>query len=135
MGYDRIAYFEGMDADSTLISGDKQSSYVVYGPEFRKFLGGLGFKTKFVIDKRDIWELAPLEDIIIEATIRDLPESTKTEVVPGQRLGIGFLEVKPPIPDDTIAVLNKYFETHCQPDDAGLILDYRSEPVQVIGGF
>ncbi len=137
MGYDRIAYFEGTDAQTTLICGDKESARVVYGHSLSMYLGRLGFKTQVVIDRQDVAEVARHANRI-DAEIKDLPERTKVEIIPGHRLsGYKFLEVSPPLDDDMTRVVSSYFETHCEPSDSGLILDYRAETAtpRVIGGY
>jgi hypothetical protein len=135
MGYDRIAYFEGTDGETTLISADKDSSEVVYGYKFQSFLGRLGFHAQIVVDRQGVAEMARYRNRI-DAEIKDLPERTKAEVIPGSRVaGWTFVEVKPPLDNEMIRVVNAYFETHCEPSDAGLILDYRQSPAECIGGY
>jgi hypothetical protein len=135
MGYDRIAYFEGTDGETTLISADKESSRVVYGFKFQSFLGKLGFRTQVVVDRQDVAEMARYHSRI-DAEIKDLPERTKAEIIPGSRVAGGtFVEVKPPLDNEMTRVINAYLETHCEPTDAGLILDYRLSPAESIGGY
>jgi hypothetical protein len=130
MGYDRIGYFEGTDAETTLISGDKQSAHVVYGYGLQSFLGKLGFKSQLVVDRKDVAVRAQSKNRI-DAEIKDLPEHTKTRFT----TGCEFVEVSPPLDEAMTRVINAYFETHCQPTDAGMIIDYRERPPKVIGGF
>lgn len=134
MGYDRIAYFNGKDNESTLLSADKRSADVVYGNRFQFFCMNLGFKVREVVDAADV--PCHRDDVNRGVQIDDLPARTKAEIIAGHRLAPGvFVELQPPVEEAMMNVLNAYFETHCDPSDSGLILDYRPERPKIIGGF
>lgn len=137
MGWDRVRYFEGADGKSTLITGDKNSKYAVFGQDFKNFAWCIGLKARDVVDLPELAESEYLQERVNNGTmyIAAIPEQVR-KLNDNQWSGIRYaVELRPPLNDQTMEMVSRWFQTHCECNDAGMIIDNRSAPAQSVGGF
>jgi hypothetical protein len=138
MGWDRVRYFNGVDGESTLISADKRAADTVYGEKFKFFARHLGFAVREVVDVSLVEESAGLQHRINKGHTGVVPFPD-----PARRKWIGTdrqiaeiaVELRPPVDEAGMRVLNAYLITHCEPNDAGYIIDNRRDPETLLAGF
>lgn len=127
MGFDRIRFFDGKNAESTLISADKMSAEVVYGKHFLNFLNTIGFMTRHVVD-----ETKPTKDnqrYLERGSIAvAFPADEKINDQYGRIIGDVLVEAKPPIQPEQMKSIIRWLDIYCDPSDAGpLYLDNRGD--------
>lgn len=129
MGYDRVRFYDGATAESTLVSADKSSHSTLISPRTLSFLRQIGFNTRLVVDANK-----PSRDtqaaVRIGAVAIDLPPKvTEADtLLDGQAAWEPLVEVKPPFTPDSIRPFLAYLDVTCEPSDAGpLFLDHRGE--------
>ena len=137
MGFDRVRYFNGVDGESTLITGDKNSKHAVFDRDFKNFAWCIGLKARDVVDPLELSENPRLQARVNQGTmyIAQVPDRVRKFNDP-RWSGIQYaVEVRPPIDDQTIGMITRYFESHCKCNDAGMIIDNRTDPAISVGGF
>lgn len=137
MGWDRVRYFDGIDGESTLITGDKNSMYAVYDQDFKNFAWCIGLKARDIVDIPELSDSEHLQTKVNEGSlhIAEIPDRVR-RYNDYQWSDIQYaVEVRPPLNDDTMAMVTRYFESHCQCNDAGMIIDNRQDPARSVGGF
>lgn len=125
MGFDRIRFFDGKNAESTLISADKMSAEIVYGKDFLNFLNAIGFIARHAVD-----DTKPSKDnqqhIQRGAVAVEFPPDEKIHDTFGRKIGDWLIEVKPPIKPEQMRHVIRWLDIYCDPSDAGpLYLDNR----------
>ena len=131
MGYDRVRFYDGDTAESTLVSADKSSHGTLISPNTLSFLRQLGHNARLVVDankpSRDTQAAVRMGAVAI-----DLPPKVieNDELLGGPVAWEPLVEVKPPFTPDSIKPFLAYLDVTCEPSDAGpLFLDHRGEHV------
>jgi hypothetical protein len=123
MGYDRIRFYDGIENQSTLITADKESAFVVYGNNFRRFLNVLGTTATLAADHDQ-----PAKDIPAHVKPIAYPPKLKPFDSEVGYSSLHVIEVQPPLADDQLLLTMRYLKEYCMPSDAGpLFLDSRSD--------
>jgi len=136
MGWDRVRIFNGVENESTLITGDKNCQRAVYSNKFKSFARHLGYTAREIVDIRGLQQEPYLQERINNGwlQIAEVPEKVR-EVNEGFRWGQTAVELKPPVSEETLQVLVAYFQTFCECNDAGIIIDNRPDRAKSIGEF
>lgn len=136
MGWDRIRYFNGADGESTLLSADKASAEVVYGFKFGHFVNMLGHSARQVVDLSALQGSPRLQRLVNtrQAQVTEFPEAAKVDWY-GRQLADHAVEIRPPVSDERMQVLNAFLVSVCEPNDAAYIIDNRGEHETVMAEF
>ncbi|MDB5176173.1 MAG: hypothetical protein JWM81_1031 [Candidatus Saccharibacteria bacterium] len=134
MGYDRVRLFEGVGGESTLISADKASSQTVYGYKFGHFASLIGFTVRRVVDIQALVSDEGLQSLVNNgrAQVAEFPEAARQKWHAEKSRAEDAIELKPPLDEHTLPIILAYLKTHCDPNDAGMIIDNRTEPEMCI---
>ncbi|MDB5181242.1 MAG: hypothetical protein JWP13_5 [Candidatus Saccharibacteria bacterium] len=137
MGWDRVRYFNSADGESTLITGDKNCKRAVYDQDFKNFAWCIGLKARDIVDIPELSNSEYLQGRVNNGTLNISPIPDRVRNYNDYRWpDIEYaVEVRPPINDQTTEMITRWFESHCECNDAGMIIDNRQDPARSVGGF
>jgi hypothetical protein len=101
------------------------------------FARGIGFTgTRKVVDVQAVADSPHLQGSVNTGgyQVAEFPSAAR-QIWYDRRLADAAVELRPPVDDSTLEILNAFLRTMCDPSDAGLILDNRGSRECTLGSY